>query len=197
MTNCRVAGCPKQIAYTKTQLCNAHYLKLRRYGSTDVSKRRVKPPGIDSTEWFWSFVDKTMDCWEWTGARHPHGYGWAPFKRDGERLAHRVSYLISKGPIPEGMHILHSCDNPPCVNPDHLRAGTRRENALDMHERGRHSTWKKRRTHCQEGHLLDESNTYIHPDGERRCRTCIREKAAARREGQKTDPQVGNFDLSL
>lgn len=80
---------------------------------------------------FWPRVDMGGDCWLWTGGKQNQGYG--IFWLDGNRpvRAHRVSYEFTKGPIPEGMCVLHSCDNPPCVNPDHLFLGTYQDNAVD------------------------------------------------------------------
>lgn len=95
---------------------------------------------------FWSHVEKKASgCWEWSRSRTPQGYGQLVFRRllTG---AHRVAYTIAKGEIPEGMLILHSCDNPPCCNPDHLRAGTQKENGKDMKARKRcEAAWEKRR----------------------------------------------------
>lgn len=85
---------------------------------------------------FWSHVDRKSpdDCWEWTGTRWQNGnYG-----RLGRNLkAHRVSYELSKGPIPKGLLVRHECDNPPCCNPWHLVLGTNGENMKDKRERGR------------------------------------------------------------
>ena len=85
-------------------------------------------------------VQKTDDCWKWTGTTYRGGYG--HFRRfvDGEwkmYKAHRYSYEVHHGPIPKDHLILHSCDNPSCVNPDHLRAGTHKENVADCIKRGR------------------------------------------------------------
>lgn len=74
-------------------------------------------------------------CWEWTGTKR-NGYGLMWFESK-TRSAHRVSYEAFKGPIPTGLHILHRCDNPGCINPAHLRAGTIKENAIDRETRGR------------------------------------------------------------
>lgn len=95
---------------------------------------------------FWSRVNKGgptqphMDspCWIWTGGLTDKGYGWLSLN-DGSRagmLAHRFA-LSTKGPIPDGLDALHQCDNPPCVRPDHLHAGTHRQNILESVERGR------------------------------------------------------------
>ena len=82
---------------------------------------------------FWSFVRKTETCWIWTGVRDKDGYGRTrPGTGKSYVLAHRFSYELHHGPIPTGLHILHKCDNPPCVNPDHLFSGTNRDNIDDM-----------------------------------------------------------------
>src|SRR5271169_284510 len=74
-------------------------------------------------------------CWEWVGSQDAHGYGLI-FRGKCTR-AHRVAYEAYHGRIPKGLHILHGCDNPSCINPDHLRAGTQKENMADRDERGR------------------------------------------------------------
>ena len=84
---------------------------------------------------FWSKVDITDDCWEWTACKTSFGYGQLGI--DGIMTnAHRISWEISNGPIPDGMVICHKCDNPGCVNPDHLFAGTHKDNIADCISRG-------------------------------------------------------------
>jgi hypothetical protein len=75
-------------------------------------------------------------CWEWQGARLKAGYGQA-FVKGKLMLAHRAMYEHTVGPIPEGMVVMHTCDNPPCCNPNHLRLGTARENVHDCKAKGR------------------------------------------------------------
>lgn len=90
------------------------------------------------------YVDRFMkkiikkDCWEWTACTTPQGYGQFVFngKMQG---AHRVSWQIHRGSIPDGMLICHKCDNPKCVNPDHLFLGTHKDNSVDMSIKGRGS----------------------------------------------------------
>lgn len=84
-------------------------------------------------------VGAPNECWEWRAAKDGHGYG-AIGATGGRRTlqAHRVAYEIANGPIPDGLHILHSCDNPGCVNAAHLSLGTHRENMCDMAAKGRY-----------------------------------------------------------
>lgn len=85
---------------------------------------------------FWAKVNKTDDCWEWTGARLPQGYGLIK-TMTGQSRAHRVSYELNIGPISDGLMVRHTCDVPECVNPAHLLLGTAKDNAQDRAQRGR------------------------------------------------------------
>ena len=91
------------------------------------------------TERFWENVSKTETCWVWIGHRKETNYGViSEGKRKGRpKSAHRYSWEIHNGPIPEGLCVLHRCDNPPCVNPEHLFLGTLADNAQDMLAKGR------------------------------------------------------------
>jgi HNH endonuclease len=83
--------------------------------------------------------DGENGCWIWTGylgKRKNKNYGHCHLLPP-EQMAHRVSYILFNGPIPEGMQILHNCDNPPCVNPNHIRSGTAQDNVNDRVNRGR------------------------------------------------------------
>ena len=103
-------------------------------------------PHLPAGTRFWRRVIKAGkdNCWIWTGARDRDGYGLFLVKTsdrpDGQRIcmhAQRFAWLSTTGPIPEGMHVLHRCDNPSCVNIEHLFLGTNEDNAADRHRKGR------------------------------------------------------------
>jgi hypothetical protein len=96
---------------------------------------------------FWAKVEKTETCWLWRAAGHKSGYGnfYNGTRAEG---AHRVAWAIANGPIPEGMSVLHHCDNPPCVNPAHLFLGTAKENGIDCQAKGR-TTRGERNAHAR------------------------------------------------
>lgn len=92
-------------------------------------------------ERFWAKVQKTEGCWYWTGAKLRSGYGVIGLGRrqkGNTKLAHRLSYEWTHGPLPEAAQVCHHCDTPCCVRPDHLFPGSQRDNVQDCVRKGRH-----------------------------------------------------------
>lgn len=100
---------------------------------------------------FWSYVEKGPNCWEWKGSKFTNRYG--QFRVYTKKVkAHRFSWIINGGFIPEGYCILHKCDNPPCVRPDHLFLGTNSDNTHDAIRKGRAALGKNLKHYCGENH---------------------------------------------
>ncbi len=105
-------------------------------------------------ERFFAKVTKTDGCWLWTGSADDDGYGdFRIGRKELREKAHRWSYRFYKGTIPEGQMVLHTCDNPPCVNPDHLYSGNALNNATDCIQRNR----KPRGAFWKRSNLTDEA----------------------------------------
>jgi len=85
---------------------------------------------------FWTKVNISDGCWIWNSSRNKTGYGTFSIKHHPYK-AHRVAWEQTFGEIPKGFHVLHRCDNPPCVNPEHLFLGTHQDNMRDMDMKGR------------------------------------------------------------
>lgn len=105
---------------TARGLCNKHYLRKMRTGG--LSKLE-----LTREDRFWAKVDKSGECWTWTASRKPNGYG-EFYTGDRNEYAHRFSYEMHHGPIPEGLVVDHRCYNTSCVNPDHLRLASVSQN---------------------------------------------------------------------
>ena len=132
---CSLNGCERGGKIVRG-LCRVHYERWRVYGR--ISYQRMPPMmnDADFAEWFWSQVVPNGDCLEWQRGVNRHGYGRVTWRGKRE-LAHRVAFLL-RAPIPDDTPcVIHKCDNPPCVNLDHLRLGTKADNTADMTAKGR------------------------------------------------------------
>ncbi len=110
-------------------------------------------------ERFWNKVQKSDGCWEWTGATDGYGYGQI-WNNGGERRAHRLSWEFSTGDQPGNLDVCHRCDNPLCVNPEHLFLGTAKDNCADMMRKGRQSHFPRSRGAKNNRSKLTESNVH-------------------------------------
>lgn len=132
-------------------------------------------------ERLWTKIDvKGKDeCWKFLGSlAHRFGYGYLRYNGKHEG-AHRAAWMSwNSSPVPEGMWVLHSCDNPACCNPHHLRVGTAKDNLADAVSRKR--LWMQQVTHCPQGHEYTEENTFYSHVNKRGCREC-RKAAHAKR----------------
>ena len=130
---CTVEGCTGLLS--ARGMCNTHYMQQRRAGLLPIGTRAPAPLEVR----FLRNLQKTDSCWVWKGRIVGKGYGMIGLGGKGAKqvLAHRLSYEMHKGSIPDAMVVMHKCDNPRCVNPDHLEAGTQSQNIKDAFARGR------------------------------------------------------------
>lgn len=184
---CSVDDCSRNAR--RRGYCNRHYENLRLRGNPIPQRDRPLAERLAEVGW----TVTAHGCWEWKGKRNDYGYGIFTATRLGiaDARAHRVVYEYMVGPIPEGLVLRHACDNPPCVNPDHLEPGTHAANMRDMVERERH--WRHGRTECDNGHdLTSPSATRLvrrRRGLERMCVECNRERQ--RRYAEKRRTAVG------
>lgn len=161
-TICSIDGCENSAK--ARSYCGTHWKRWRRYGDPTAT------PLFDYQKRFWENVSKTKSCWEWT-ASLSEGYG--QFLIDYKhKLAHRLSYEWIKGPIQNGKNLHHLCRNRKCVNPDHLKQVTIRENILMSKSIAAENSQK---THCRNGHELSGNNVAIYGT-RRQCRICYAQR---------------------
>lgn len=110
---------------------------MRRSNANKANRPHVPQNATDEERLRWHGWDETANgCWEWRGSRHPQGYG-VVGRKSVLITTHRLSYMTWVGPIPEGHVVRHKCDNPPCINPEHLETGTKGQNNEDTARRDR------------------------------------------------------------
>lgn len=144
--NCNVRNCNRE-ARPHALMCSAHLERLRIHGDVleDVPIRQKGTSGLAPEAVFQQHMPDAPPengCWEWTGPVNDDGYGLIECTVNGKRIrdrAHRVSYRMFVGPIPDEVIVRHTCDNRPCCQPQHFLLGTRTDNSNDKVERNRQS----------------------------------------------------------
>lgn len=162
----------------------------RRRGSDGRCRSLMGAKRGPVTERFWRFVhpEPNSGCWLWAGSADRKGYGQI-MTAVGLVLATHVSLSIDGKCIPSGMMACHRCDNPPCVNPDHLFVGTAKDNTDDAMKKGRlkmppkvpKGTIKELGSFCRRGHPRTSENTFFVSPRVRHCRLCTRLNRQVRR----------------
>lgn len=140
-------GCGRQTSIAPYSWSKGGWVK-----GQPVNYVRGHRPSTPLAERFWRKVNKTGNCWLWTGRRHKNGYGRFSVRNVGEFLSHRLSWMLTNGPIPHGFDVCHNCDSRYeagdisyrlCVRPDHLFLATHIENVRDCVAKKRHSMGKR------------------------------------------------------
>ena len=134
MKFCSVEGCGKP--HLALGYCSKHYTKFRKYGDP-LAVKQAQLHGLSLWQRWDAYAVKSSGCWEWSGYRDPNGYGRLNIN-DVPVLAHRISWELHHGPITQEQHVLHKCDNPRCVRPEHLFLGDQVANNADKMAKKRH-----------------------------------------------------------
>lgn len=168
---CSTNGCDRKAK--ARGMCDRHYQNATKYGRAVPRRDRPLRERLEEVGW----TVAASGCWEWNGGRTVSGYGVFTAERLGydRSGAHRAMYESIHGPLDPSQHVRHKCDNPPCVNPDHLEPGTPADNMNDMAERMRSGNlWENNGLVCRNGHDVTAPGAVriVRQKGRKPYRTC-------------------------
>ena len=124
MKGCTIEGCGSK--FYGRSWCERHYRRWLRHCDPRINLRPDRVHGTPEQR-FWARVDKSGECWQWTGYKDPYGAGHFRVSRDVTVASHRLVYRIRVGPIPDGMLVMQRCGNKGCVKPEHLKLISRKD----------------------------------------------------------------------
>lgn len=166
---CSTDACERD--YYARGMCKSHYMRALSQGEIAPLIRPSLAERLAA-----GLVRMPNGCLEWTGSiRATDGYGEISGRHGKTLRTHRVAWELAHGPIPEGLHVLHHCDNPPCCDAEKcLFLGTDADNSADKMAKGRNrGNGNENKTHCPHGHEYAGANLYVATAGNRMCRTCM------------------------
>lgn len=184
MRTCSIGGCDAR--HYARDYCLRHYMQWFRTGQIRWAHKPTDEERI------WGMVDKTPDCWLWTGNLFATGYGQVKYQGK-TRTAHRVIWTMERGELPKGSVLHHECGVKRCVRLDHLHLLTRQSHADEHRERG-NASGHGHETHCPAGHPYDDVNTYRDKKGSRHCRVCIRDRKRLANSRKRSAAAAGRPD---
>jgi hypothetical protein len=173
---CSINGCQRR--RWARGWCTSHYSNWRLYGDPSiVGPNRRSPSEKFAARWR---LDEASGCHLWIGNLSRGGYALFTFSGAGRSyMGHKWAYEQKYGPVPPGLELDHFyCSRTQCVNPDHVRPVTPREN---IYRSGSPPAWNLAKTHCIHGHEFTLENTYVNRRGWRSCRRCSRERDRRKR----------------
>jgi len=170
---CTVEGCVKK--HRSKGYCQTHFMRLYHHGDANYKPKKIRGTVIQRLKHMTQLNEGT-GCIEWQGSVDKRGYGRIANDVGWLDMAHRLSYKLYVGEIPEGLVINHKCYNSRCVNPEHLEAVTHRENIIDK-GRSNAAYLNSKKTHCIRGHDLTVSYIIKTKYGfARNCKQCHKER---------------------